>query len=172
MALLISAILLNFVCLFLPLDGRETMPTSTFAPRPLETATAVSVLKVALVMNFLRVSLIAIPICSWSYSDFFLLCPAVETLRAAGIFMSVSAGNSGSGCSTISDPPATEASVITVGATAYNSDAAATYSSRGPVSGRKSPNIAAPGSTVRSCVPGGGYSSFSGTRFVTKPSQK
>jgi len=92
---------------------------------------------------------------------------SVEALRAAGIFMSVSAGNSGPSCSTILDPPATELSVISVGATAYLSDAAAVYSSRGPVSGQKRPNIAAPGSSVRSCVPGGGYSSFSGTSMAS-----
>ena len=93
-------------------------------------------------------------------------------MRAAGIFMSVSAGNSGSSCSTIDSPPATEPSVVSVAATAYNSDLAASYSSRGPVSSRQAPNIAAPGSTVRSCIPGDGYSSKSGTRFVTKIPKK
>src|SRR6185369_4718710 len=34
-----------------------------------------------------------------------LLLTAVNTTRAAGIVMEVSAGNSGSGCSTVSDPP-------------------------------------------------------------------
>jgi len=92
---------------------------------------------------------------------------AVEALRAAGVFMSVSAGNSGSRCSTIDGPPATEPSVITVGATATNSDAIASYSSRGPIGNRMAPTIAAPGSSVRSCIPGDGYASFSGTSMAS-----
>ena len=67
LTLLISAILLNFVCLFLPLDGRETTRTSPFALRPLETATVVLVPKVAAVTNFLRVSFI------WHYFNLFLV---------------------------------------------------------------------------------------------------
>ena len=41
---------------------------------------------------------------------------AVAAQRAAGIFTSVSAGNSGSGCSTVSDPPAIYAESWVVGA--------------------------------------------------------
>jgi serine protease AprX len=92
---------------------------------------------------------------------------AVESLRAAGIFMSVSAGNSGSRCSTINDQPAIEASVVTVGATGFNSDVIASFSSRGPVGTRIAPTIAAPGSSVRSCIPGNGYASFSGTSMAS-----
>jgi len=94
---------------------------------------------------------------------------AVEALRAAGVVMSVSSGNSGPSCSSVLDPPGTEASVISVGALAYNSNAIASYSSRGPVSGvsAKKPELVAPGSSVRSCVPGGGYSSFSGTSMAS-----
>jgi len=92
---------------------------------------------------------------------------AVESLRAAGVFMSVSAGNSGPTCSSMRDPPATEESVISVGALAYRSDGIASYSSRGPVDAMTRPNLVAPGSSVRSCVPGGGYSSFSGTSMAS-----
>jgi len=92
---------------------------------------------------------------------------ASEALRASGIFMSVSAGNSGPACSTIVDPPATEVSVITIGALAYKTDAIAAYSSRGPVASLRKPDLVAPGSSVRSCVPGGGYSSFSGTSMAS-----
>jgi len=92
---------------------------------------------------------------------------AVEALRVAGVFMSVSAGNSGPACGTMIDPPATEESVISVGATAVNSDAIASYSSRGPVGSRKAPSVVAPGSSVRSCTPGGGYASYSGTSMAS-----
>jgi serine protease AprX len=95
---------------------------------------------------------------------------AVEAVRAAGIFMSVSAGNSGSGCSTIDTPPALEASVFTVGATSSN-DMITGFSSRGPVtvdsSNRRKPDLVAPGDNVRSSVPGGGFASMSGTSMAS-----
>jgi len=60
----------------------------------------------------------------------------------------------GSGCSTITDPPAFYDAAITVGATGYNTNNIASYSSRGPVtadgSGRVRPDLVAPGSGVRS----------------------
>ena len=62
------------------------------------------------------------------------LLTAMDNLRTAGIFMAVSAGNAGSGCSTVNDPPALYDSAITVGATGNQTDNIATYSSRGPVS--------------------------------------
>ena len=57
---------------------------------------------------------------------------AVETLRAAGVFMSVSAGNEGPQCETIQAPPSFEPTVITVGAVDMNENLAP-FSSRGPV---------------------------------------
>jgi subtilisin family serine protease len=93
----------------------------------------------------------------------------VNNVRAAGIVTVHSAGNSGSACSTISDPSAIYDSSTTVGATT-STDAIASYSSRGAVtidgSNRLKPDISAPGSGVRSSVPGGGYSSMSGTSMA------
>jgi uncharacterized repeat protein (TIGR01451 family) len=93
----------------------------------------------------------------------------VENLRAAGILVVVSAGNSGSACSTVSTPAAIYGASFSVGATDI-SDAIAGFSSRGPVtfdsSGRMKPNISAPGVSVRSSVNGGGYSTSSGTSMA------
>jgi len=104
---------------------------------------------------------------------------AVEAMRAAGIFMSVSAGNSGNsipatnpgtGCSSIEDPPALEDTSVTVGAT-DNDDLIAVFSSRGPVMipnepVLRKPDLVAPGVSVRSSVPGGAYASLSGTSMA------
>jgi serine protease AprX len=97
---------------------------------------------------------------------------AIQANRAAGIVTVVAAGNSGSGCSTVSDPPAIFPEVLTVGALVTSSDSIASFSSRGPVtvdgSNRQKPDIAAPGTSIRSCVPINGYSSsFSGTSMAT-----
>ena len=43
----------------------------------------------------------------------------VENTRAAGIFVEVSAGNGGSGCSTVNDPPAIYDASYSTGATTY-----------------------------------------------------
>jgi subtilisin family serine protease len=79
---------------------------------------------------------------------------AVEAQAAAGIMMVVSAGNSGSSCSTVTDPPAYYAASYTAGALNSGTDTIASFSSRGPVtvdgSGRIKPDISAPGSNVRS----------------------
>jgi subtilisin family serine protease len=92
---------------------------------------------------------------------------AVEATRAAGILMVAAAGNSGSGCSTVSDTPSFEANVYTVGAVSSSSGTLASFSSRGPApDGRVKPEISAPGVGVRSCVPGGGYQSMSGTSMA------
>ena len=94
---------------------------------------------------------------------------ALESLRAAGIFMAVSAGNRGPACGTISDPPGLEASVITVGAT-DNSDTIAGFSSRGPViidgSNRPKPELVAPGVNVRSSYPDNTYQRLGGTSMA------
>jgi|GEM_PF-382921 len=93
--------------------------------------------------------------CSWD-----TLQVAVEAQRAAGIMTVVSAGNSGSSCSTVDDPPPLYDAAYTVGATS-SSDSIASFSSRGPVtidgSGRLKPDISAPGVSIRSSIPGGGY---------------
>ena len=84
----------------------------------------------------------------------------VENLRAAGIFTAHSAGNSGSSCSTVSDPSAIYDASFTVGSTT-NTDTISSFSSRGPVtvdgSNRRKPDISAPGSNIRSSVRTGGY---------------
>jgi serine protease AprX len=93
----------------------------------------------------------------------------VENTRAAGIVVVASAGNSGSGCSTVSDPPALYDAAFSVGAT-DSSDQIASFSSRGPVtvdgSNRLKPDVSAPGVNVLSCVPGGGYTTLNGTSMA------
>src|SRR6184192_3440381 len=79
---------------------------------------------------------------------------AVEAQAAAGIQMVVAAGNSGPGCSTVSDPPSFYDASYTAGALITGTDTIAGFSSRGPVtrdgSGRIKPDITAPGTSTRS----------------------
>lgn len=96
---------------------------------------------------------------------------AVDAVRSAGIFMSVSAGNDGSACSTITDPPGLEASVFTVGAVdAGNNNVIAGFSSRGPViidpTPLLKPNLVAPGVSVYSSLKGNLYGYESGTSMA------
>jgi serine protease AprX len=81
---------------------------------------------------------------------------AVEAQGAAGIQMVVSAGNSGSGCSTVIDPPSFYEASYTVGALNTGTDTIAGFSSRGPVtadgSNRIKPDITAPGTNTRSAT--------------------
>src|SRR5256886_13250197 len=58
---------------------------------------------------------------------------AVEAQAAAGIMMVVAAGNSGSACSTVTDPPSFYAASYTAGALNTGTDTIASFSSRGPV---------------------------------------
>ncbi|MFM7199718.1 MAG: S8 family serine peptidase [Myxococcota bacterium] len=91
----------------------------------------------------------------------------VKNVQAAGVMLIFSAGNSGPSCSTVMDPPATFPEVMSVGAV-DSSGSIASFSSRGPTTYDRSlkPNISAPGQGVRSCMPGGGYSSMSGTSMA------
>jgi serine protease AprX len=102
--------------------------------------------------------------CDWTS-----LQTAVENVRAAGIVVVVSAGNEGSSCSSVGYPPAIYDAAFSVGATS-SSDAIASFSSRGPVtvdgSGRRKPDVSAPGVSVRSSTPGGGYGWKSGTSMA------
>jgi serine protease AprX len=96
-----------------------------------------------------------------------VLKAVVENVRAAGIVVVVSAGNSGPGCSTISDVPAFYDASFSIGATT-SVDTIATFSSRGPVtvdgSNRLKPDLSAPGVGVRVARPPDAYTaSFSGT---------
>jgi len=99
------------------------------------------------------------------------LAQAVTNVVNAGIFMSVSAGNSGPSCGSVSDPPAIYDNVCSVGATGAQSSTITSFSSRGPVtvdgSGILSPNIVAPGANVRSAYPPTGYASLSGTSMAS-----
>ena len=96
---------------------------------------------------------------------------ALEAHRAAGILTAAAAGNSGSGCSTVKDPPGIYDAVYTVGAISGSTGTIASFSSRGPVtidgSNRLKPDITAPGVLVRSAIRGGGYSLLSGTSMAT-----
>jgi serine protease AprX len=91
-------------------------------------------------------------------------------LRAAGILAVAAAGNSGSSCSSVLDPPAIYDESFVVGATDV-SNFLASFSSRGPVtidgSNRLRPDVAAPGVDVRSSVPATGYANFSGTSMAS-----
>jgi len=93
----------------------------------------------------------------------------VENVRAAGIVVVVSAGNSGSGCGSVSSPAAIYDASFTVANTTIT-DAIAGSSSRGPVtvdgSQRMKPDISAPGTSIRSAIRNGGYASFSGTSMA------
>jgi hypothetical protein len=98
------------------------------------------------------------------------LGPAVSALRAAGIFVVASGGNTGyAGCGSISDPPALYGSAFTVGAVDENGNLA-DFSSRGPVtvdgSGRRKPDIAAPGVGVLSSTPANTYATYDGTSMA------
>ncbi len=97
------------------------------------------------------------------------LLPAVDALRAAGIFVVASAGNSGPACNTVEDPIALYDSAFSVAAVDQKGEAAF-FSSRGPVtadgSGRIKPDIAAPGVDVFSSTPNGTYATFSGTSMA------
>jgi subtilisin family serine protease len=102
--------------------------------------------------------------------DAFSLQASFAALRTAGILAVVAAGNSGSSCSSVLDPPGIYDESFVVGATDV-SDFLASFSSRGPVtidgSNRLKPDVAAPGVNVRSSVPTTGYSNFSGTSMAS-----
>src|SRR6266567_2507765 len=98
---------------------------------------------------------------------------AVEAQAAAGIMMVVAAGNSGSACSTVTDPPSFYAASYTAGALNTGTDTIASFSSRGPVtidgSGRIKPDISAPGTNTRSASNSSdnAYTTASGTSMAT-----
>ena len=97
----------------------------------------------------------------------------VENTQAAGILVEVSAGNSGSACSTVEDPPAIYDASFSTGATTLNAaNTLAGFSSRGDVtvdgSHRLKPNISAPGVNVRSSINSSdsSYMNLSGTSMA------
>lgn len=96
--------------------------------------------------------------------------PAVQALRAAGIFVVVSAGNDGlAGCETVSSPLATYDEVFSVGAM-DEFGRVTDFSSRGPVmvdgSGRVKPDILAPGAGILSAYPNNSYAYADGTSMA------
>jgi uncharacterized protein (TIGR03437 family) len=95
----------------------------------------------------------------------------IEAQRAAGIMTVVAAGNSGSACSSVNEPPGLYAASYTIGALNAVTNTIASFSSRGPViidgSNRLKPDLVAPGVSVRSSIRGGGYASFGGTSMAT-----
>ena len=98
------------------------------------------------------------------------LAPAVSALRKAGVFVVVSAGNSGlSGCGSVDSPLAIYQDVYTVGAVDGNGDRA-DFSSIGPVvvdgSQLTKPDILAPGEGIYSTFVGSGYNTLSGTSMA------
>ena len=80
----------------------------------------------------------------------------VAAVRAAGIFESMAAGNSGPNCSTVNTSPEIYASSVSVGAT-NSANYIAYFSSRGPVtvdgSRRLKPELVAPGYNIRGAIP-------------------
>lgn len=87
--------------------------------------------------------------------------PAVDALTAAGIFVVVSAGNSGPFCDSVQDPPATYPDSFTVGAV-DDTNKVAEFSSRGI----DKPDVTAPGVHVLSALPGGEYGYLDGTSMA------
>ncbi|WP_051703945.1 S8 family serine peptidase [Glycomyces sp. NRRL B-16210] len=89
----------------------------------------------------------------------------VDLWYAAGIIPVFAAGNSGPVCESINSPGSYE-KVIAVGA--YDSSGTiASFSSRGPgLDGRVKPDVSAPGSGIRSSMPGNAYGTQSGTSMA------
>lgn len=90
----------------------------------------------------------------------------VDNVRAAGIMVVSSAGNHGSACGTVNEPPAMYDATYTVGAS-DTLDTVAAFSSRGTGTGLLKPDIVAPGVSVLSSVPGTGYSLSQGTSMAS-----
>ncbi len=91
---------------------------------------------------------------------------SVQNLRAADVFPTSLAGNSGPGAGTVGSP-GDYAESFTAGATDIN-DVIASFSSRGPstLTNEIKPDISAPGVNVYSAINGGGYANFDGTQMA------
>jgi bacillopeptidase F len=105
---------------------------------------------------------------SQTYSGF---STTVDAWRAAGIVPVFCLANFGPGAST-TRPPGNYANTLGVGAT-NSSDLIASFSSRGPSpagavfpADTRKPEISAPGQSVRSSIPGGGYQNWNGTSMA------
>jgi hypothetical protein len=111
--------------------------------------------------------------CSWGFADLSGRCDplfrqALQTVRTAGIAVTVSAGNSGPGEGT-SQSPANYLESLSVGALTQL-DELASFSSRGPsaCNGGIFPRLSAPGVHIRTTNPtsAGSYAMVSGTSFA------
>ncbi len=92
----------------------------------------------------------------------------VNAVRAAGIMVVASAGNTGPTCGTVNTPPGMYDATYTIGATSSDAlDTIASFSSRGASAALVKPDIAAPGVTVRSSYIGSGYTTMSGTSMAS-----
>lgn len=92
----------------------------------------------------------------------------VNNVRAAGIMVVASAGNDGSICSSVNEPPGMFDATYTVGATSSDTlDSIASFSSRGTGTSLLKPDITAPGMYVKSSIPGSGYIEASGTSMAS-----
>jgi len=95
----------------------------------------------------------------------------VNNTQASGILVVASAGNSGPGCSTISDPPAIYNASFSVGAI-NDTNGLAGFSSRGPSTfytpNLLKPNVSAPGVSIRSSSSASdvSYATSSGTSMA------
>jgi subtilisin len=87
-----------------------------------------------------------------------VLKPAIDILRAIGVATVIAAGNDGR--NGVAEPGCIS-SAISVGATT-KSDTVASYSNSASFM-----TLWAPGSSIRSSVPGGGYANFNGTSMAT-----
>jgi subtilisin family serine protease len=95
-----------------------------------------------------------------------LLRQVVENVRAAGIMVVASAGNSGPSCGSVKTPPGMYAATYTVGATQID-DTITSFSSRGTESALLKPDLTAPGDDVRSSMPNGTYGLSDGTSMAS-----
>jgi len=98
-----------------------------------------------------------------------ILETAVNNLKAAGIMVVASAGNSGPDCNTIQSPPSMFENAFVVGAS-NDMDLIANFSSRGTVSAdssfRLKPDVVAPGVQVRSIRLNDNFGTWNGTSMA------
>jgi subtilisin family serine protease len=95
--------------------------------------------------------------------------PVIRAWHAAGVIPVIAMGNNGPTCRTTLSPGDSGADVIAVAATT-DTDAIASFSSRGPAnSGIQKPQVAAPGNQVRSAgiASDTAYATMSGTSMAT-----
>jgi subtilisin family serine protease len=87
----------------------------------------------------------------------------LKALKAAGVMVIASAGNSGPGCSTMTVGPSFHSNLtFSVGAINHVDNKIPSFSSRGPSTFDQSigPDVVAPGVNILSSIPGGRYSGF------------